>query len=69
MVPNNTSEGMTYLCPESRNIELTRSSTGNITVNCTAGGWPTPKVNWSSDALPPVSSDPCAFTWDGGFVS
>ena len=68
MVPNRTDDGQTYLIPESRTIGLTRSSSGNITVNCTAGGWPTPKVNWSSNSVP-VSSDPCTFTWDGGFVS
>ena len=61
MVPNRTDDGQTYLIPESRTIELTRSSSGNITVNCTAGGWPTPKVNWSSDS--------CTFTRDNGFVS
>ena len=59
MVPNSSDDGQTYLIPE---------SSGNITVNCTAGGWPTPKVNWSSDAVP-VSSDPCTFIWDDGFVS
>ena len=68
MVPNRTDDGQTYLIPESRTIGLNRSSSGNITVNCAAGGWPTPKVNWSSDAVP-VSSDPCTFTWDEGFVS
>ena len=68
MVPNRTDDGQTYLIPVSRTIGLNRTSSGNITVNCTGGGWPTPKVNWSSNAVP-VSSDPCTFTWDGGFVS
>ena len=68
MVPNRTDDGQTYLIPESRTIGLNRSSSGNITVNCTGGGWPTPKVNWSSDAVLPGSSDPCLFTWDDGFV-
>ena len=49
LVRNETVNNELYLYPRQVETELTATSKGTLTVNCTSSGWPTPRIDWIVD--------------------
>ena len=49
LVRNETVYNESYLYPYQVETELTDTSKGILTVNCTSTGWPTPRIDWIVD--------------------
>ena len=49
LVRNETVNNELYLYPHQVETELTATSKGTLTVNCTSSGWPTPRIDWDAD--------------------